>query len=345
MAMYPCKKHSAYYYRTATPGDLVTFDAPAALPILDGTFDITAVQSGTGDPSPTNVRPISGFTGMNISRTGKNLLPNKTYQQNANTLRLGTDSLDGTLTYPAGTYTLSVKTEKAGNLVYTPSGGSSVSITTSTIDGKRVGTFTLTETTELFFHINLSGGITSEDVSDLQLEIGNYATSYDPYSATTYPVTWTSEGTIYGGYVKVKSDGSAELWKTWESVDMGDLEYTYDSSYTRMVADILDKERVITPRTGAVKCEIYQCIDDGRAIANVPDLSVYCSGLSVYFKDTNYTDADIFTGAVTGKKLIYPLAAPVKVADLTGIEVKTIIGENNIFTDTGAVEALRYRIK
>ena len=44
-------------------------DAPMGL-----TIEIEAVQSGSGDPSPTNVREISGWTGTTIRRTGKNLL-------------------------------------------------------------------------------------------------------------------------------------------------------------------------------------------------------------------------------------------------------------------------------
>ena len=53
---------------------------------------IEPVQSGTGDPSPDNVRPISGWTGANITRTGKNLLD--------------IDSVDTFVTNPNGaTYT------------------------------------------------------------------------------------------------------------------------------------------------------------------------------------------------------------------------------------------------
>ena len=35
--------------------------------------EINPVQSGSGDPSPSNIRPISGWTGCNVTRTGKNL--------------------------------------------------------------------------------------------------------------------------------------------------------------------------------------------------------------------------------------------------------------------------------
>jgi ribosomal protein L11 len=34
------------------------------------------VQAGSGDPSPTNVRPITGWTGAKVMRCGKNFLEN-----------------------------------------------------------------------------------------------------------------------------------------------------------------------------------------------------------------------------------------------------------------------------
>ena len=35
---------------------------------------IEPVQSGSGDPSPSNVRPITGWTGATLTRCGKNLI-------------------------------------------------------------------------------------------------------------------------------------------------------------------------------------------------------------------------------------------------------------------------------
>lgn len=37
------------------------------------------IQAGTGDPSPENVRPISGRTAVKVTRAGKNLLPDDYY--------------------------------------------------------------------------------------------------------------------------------------------------------------------------------------------------------------------------------------------------------------------------
>ena len=48
-------------------GAIASFDDGAdGMPLKSLTVNIEPVQSGSGDPSPTNVRPISGWTGCNI---------------------------------------------------------------------------------------------------------------------------------------------------------------------------------------------------------------------------------------------------------------------------------------
>ena len=52
---------------TATPGDIVSFDCELGeYPLNSLSFPLAPIQEGTGDPSPENVRPISGWTGANI---------------------------------------------------------------------------------------------------------------------------------------------------------------------------------------------------------------------------------------------------------------------------------------
>lgn len=50
---------------------------PDAAPLApaDGSIEIGYTQAGSGDPSPSNVRPISGWTSIPIHHTGKNLIP------------------------------------------------------------------------------------------------------------------------------------------------------------------------------------------------------------------------------------------------------------------------------
>ena len=58
------------YTETGNPLSFVTNVAKNLTQLL---IPWTPTQSGTGDPSPTNVRPISGVSGVNITRCGANL--------------------------------------------------------------------------------------------------------------------------------------------------------------------------------------------------------------------------------------------------------------------------------
>lgn len=55
-------------------GAIATFEGED-LPLKSLTASIVPVQSGSGDPSPENERPISGWTEEVVTRCGKNLLP------------------------------------------------------------------------------------------------------------------------------------------------------------------------------------------------------------------------------------------------------------------------------
>lgn len=50
---------------TAT-GNPLTFETDMVKPLKSLVIPFTPIQAGSGDPSPTNVRPISGWTGVNI---------------------------------------------------------------------------------------------------------------------------------------------------------------------------------------------------------------------------------------------------------------------------------------
>ena len=54
-------------------GAVASFADGANVPVKSLIVNIDPVQSGSGDPSPTNVRPISGWSEVNVEHAGKNL--------------------------------------------------------------------------------------------------------------------------------------------------------------------------------------------------------------------------------------------------------------------------------
>ena len=49
------------------PADIATFNDGQVLPLSNLKVGIEAVQSGSGDPSPSNPRPISGWSSVNVT--------------------------------------------------------------------------------------------------------------------------------------------------------------------------------------------------------------------------------------------------------------------------------------
>ena len=92
-------------YEAATAaGSVVTFSAPGVLPLKSLVANIEPVQAGSGDPSPGNVRAITGWTGANIvisptQQAADGTTISVTFPAEAGTVYGGTlDLLNGVLT-------------------------------------------------------------------------------------------------------------------------------------------------------------------------------------------------------------------------------------------------------
>lgn len=218
-------------------------DGSDGLPI-NVTVGIEPVQEGSGDPSPENVRPISGWDAVKISRTGKNLLDyfitDFTYSA-SNDGSVSKDTTNKEITVSAkannssGVYISTSNRKKISDLismanskgipiiasmkVKTASGNKCrIRFMSSVVEMTGNGdyqTFTqeLTSNGEITFYgsANNSGVITFQ-IKDLQIEVGTIATSYEPYIGQTYEITIPSTpGTVYGGSLTVNKDGTGKL--------------------------------------------------------------------------------------------------------------------------------------
>ena len=86
---------------------------PDNLPVQNLVVQIEPVQEGSGDPSPDNVRAISGWTGAKVTGAGKNLL-NPLYRSNLpNNIRYYY-GIDNATELKKGTYTLSISQQVNG---------------------------------------------------------------------------------------------------------------------------------------------------------------------------------------------------------------------------------------
>lgn len=183
------------------------------------------VQEGTGDPSPQNVRPISGWQGCNVTRCGKNLFnasatPTMTnvFQNNGNPV----ERRGYIFSLPVGTYTVSASRVVQNDCyIYfnvINADGTLASFEYFSGGAGPIYPITKTLTSGQYIVIYDAQAISTDantrfNYLNIQLELGSTATAYEPYSGSSYPVTFLSEaGTLYGGYVDYERGEVVAEW-------------------------------------------------------------------------------------------------------------------------------------
>lgn len=196
---------------TAT-GNPLTFNTNVAKPLRSLLIPFTPTQTGTGDPSPENVRQIFGIVGLTAWRTGKNLF-------NAMAVTLGkwingsgaenTDihgAITGLIPVIAGeTYVLSTNgAQFPTTLEVCEYNASKTFIKRTTQERSGTGAhanvvITATPNT-LYIKCGVyaieESAITTEKVAlyEMQFELAETATEYSPYTGESFPVVFPAQG-------------------------------------------------------------------------------------------------------------------------------------------------------
>ena len=196
-------------------GAIASFeDGAGELPLKTLVVNIEPMQAGSGNPSPTNIRPISGWTGCNVTRAGKNLL-------DIDSVTSGAVDPDTGEVIPSTSVKITPLIKCEPNTTYVISGfvnklrphyykssveyiGEASSITFDTF----------TTPADCYF-MRLHGANSAwRNAVNPQLELGSTATGYEPYVVAVYSITFPAEaGTVYGGKLTINEDGSGELRK------------------------------------------------------------------------------------------------------------------------------------
>ena len=203
---------------------ICSFKSSAEVPIRSLRAHFTPTQSGSGDPSPSNIREINGRNELQVWKTGKNLLNQQLYQYKSTVLSFGGNSAgttDGTLVLAAGTYTFSTNAP-AGTIGIRQHDGAFVKV----VGQSTSVTFTIEDGTDIVIMM-LSFPTEAEALSyNYQLEVGSVATTYEPYKGQVIPITFPVLGknkfdktAVHNGYVK------------YEDGDIVDVNWYYYSDY------------------------------------------------------------------------------------------------------------------
>lgn len=348
-------------------GSIASFpDGADDLPVENLVVNIEPKQSGSGDPSPTNVRPITGWDGCEVVRCGKNLIIYP-YKSTPSTISGVTFSVasDGKITASGtttagvnfyltdttathilvlkpGTYTVSIRGAHVGvNLILRdPINSEYITRINGADDEGSSSTFSITRDTVCNVYLNQSAAGREISVSAyIQLELNSNETDYEQYHGSTYPISWvTTSGTVYGGRVNVTT---GELVVDRAMVDLGTLTWAKQSgiSIAIFTARIDDKALGVTN----VVCSQYLTTSVTAWSESKPDDSICGSSSSnlIAIRDESYTTAADFKTAMSGVQLVYELATPLTY-QLTPVQVRTLLGQNNVWADCGDTE-VEYR--
>lgn len=338
------------------------------------TVQLEEGASATAYAPYENICPITGWTGANVMRTGKNLanitaanevrknggtMFTLTYDDN-NTVTMNT-STTGALTVIWEI--LKVTPNLVGTYLKKSNSGyqSCYFYKTKNNDGSWTvqptsyrSTDTIIQLTENdvghaigFGFYNDSG--TTKTISDVQIEFGQTATAFEPFTATTIPITFPNEaGTVYGGEVDVTN---GKLRVEWAKLVLDGTQSISGVNWrplTNSVGWIYPYSLTQQALNGRILCDTLETRATFSELGSIdePGIAIYTStdyGIAVRYSDTALTTKAAINAFLSENPLevVYELAAPTEYT-LTAAQVKTLLAQNNIWADTGNIEHLIY---
>lgn len=227
----------------AVPGDLVSInDGADGGKVKALTIGIEPAQAGSGDPSPDNVRPITGRTGASVRVTGANLwggtlmrdsikaaIPNATiddaekivsFASNATITQNFTSACGLTGKFKALTqYTIILtiykNTGASTNMRVNYTDGTYANVPGLSSAGVKETVLLVTsanKTVDRISKVNGSGTTRLYYDESGMFEGALTAEDFAAYAGAAHPVSWETEaGTVYGGSVTLNPDGSADV--------------------------------------------------------------------------------------------------------------------------------------
>lgn len=226
-------------------GNMASFKTDIVSALKECKVHFNAIQEGSGDPSPTNVRPISGRTGLTLTRAGINLLQCDTFADGRakgitySGIRSSNGELESVLITGTGTGSNLFRNLNyaSGEQKWFPDGRYATYAYAYGVDVIPVrknngmpkdtnGKTTRTDTDNVWRYWDLVNDNSNGDQWFRVQLVPNNATGiafnstaypiictaedaecdFEPYKGVEIPISWQSQlGTLYGGYVDLVS--------------------------------------------------------------------------------------------------------------------------------------------
>lgn len=344
------------YPTVTTSGPIASFpDGADNIPMKSVIAHIEPVQAGSGDPSPDNVRAISGWTAANISRMGKNMIAPYAASQTKNgiTFTVNPDNsitASGTATattvlylsaysdiWKEGQFVLSGCPNSGGNGKYALRMYGSGTVTYASDFGAGV---TFTGKAQLECAIVVWDNQTLENVifQPMIRPASDTDPTFEPYTGETYTIQFGQ--TVYGGTLNPLT---GQGWIDGELV-------TYDggseATYVQNGSDIISVSNGSRFRTYQTPiCDQFLGIDPGGSAglaANQCRLNNQFSYINFKFASAKTVDEWKDELAQNPIHVYKKFAEPQTPIQLTPTQIKTLYGLNNIWADSGDI-SVTYR--
>ena len=339
-------------------GIISSFKTDINAPIDGLKFDIKPVQEGSGDPSPTNVRNINGWTECNLYNNKKNFL--KTI---GTTTTLGdvlfTVNNDGTCTVNGtangwqaiynnyGIAKLKANTEYIltsegrGNdlLCVSLYNGTTRIATTQYLDEVR---FSLDEdaTCELRVIVYYNAIVSNRTIKPMIRLASETDEAFEPYQGYTKNLQFKIGSVTLTAY-----DGEVEADRGKLTLASGKLIVDTVEMLTRIDSNTFQIPKVLCPK-GIFDSESIDgllCDKFKPAIGNVNDDRIYRDSDGFIIKSANaYLTASAFFNAIGTFNIKYPYATAETKQLTSSLTINSLLGENNMCADTGDVLEGKY---
>lgn len=338
-------------------GDIASFTTNMKTPLKECKVYFEPIQEGEGDPSPDNVRPISGWEGVQLTQANENLipesLPDNVIKGTPSGSKIATASNARIFAIPIPKNTPLHIQKKSGD-----TSGSNIGLLE---DGEpQVGDAWINNkgltnainqdypaSEYSWMGINASSLQVTEEwftTRELMVSVGNTRKEYvAPKGYSTRYISWQSEtGIVYGGTLDVLSgelsvDRYAEdlSQKSWKVRYTGNEHITLSTSLTNAY-----------PRAkgNQIISENY-ALDSVAGASRLSDPDNVNIGLYWYNNAASLKLAVIYVVAnvnvIPSGLVVYPLAEPITI-QLTPQQLFTLKGINNIWSNTNGQTEVKF---
>lgn len=340
--------------------DVITIEDAIPANLADCSVKIEPVQSGTGEPSPTNVRPITGHTEASVQRDGKNLAENNmstttfagvTWTKNAD----GSITVSGKPTSNSYITNAFIAKVKPSMGKVTCSGLSGVTNVTCegvllkdandvTIASSQAGTENYTVDLSNYPNVDyitasykrIENNVDCSGTIKPQIEIGETATPFEPYAGQTYTIALGD--TIYGAKL---NPNTGVMTVDRAIVDLGTLDWAYNTEwgqYPAFTSSALTNCKTTQShiQTSAISSQYAPMSILALQNSSASAFAITNASAYVYVHDDRYSDATAFKTAMDGVQICYELATPTTI-QLTPEQIQLLKGTNTLYASTGQI--------